>query len=326
MENYQEIDYFIKKYKYNENKVSTFERKDTKYEGMIEILKKTIIYIVKVIPYCIMNNVRYDELEFPKHWGISNVHEADLMKIVRNQYETMMTLQKITGINDFLKEYIKMNQEIRNKIEFIRIDKKKGLTAKLIYYNVMDEFFTSIQNLLKTQEIMNDSNYVKEDSTKKSVFSTIVEHMSELYFTLFIENMEMNIVSYHDIALKMNKLTNDDREQIKKRLNTKSDDERNIEFQLKKNKLGDWNVGMQKGLREYDEDYYDNERIELEKRMKLEKQMGNVAEQFREVYMDKYEQDKIFSDFIEIDNDVLLQEDGDDHGNDEVFSVNDIDS
>jgi len=49
-----------------------------------------------------------------------------------------------------------------------------------------------------------------------------------------------------------------------KKLKKKSDDEREVSNILKQNKLGEWNIGEQKGHRIYDKNFRDNNRPEGE--------------------------------------------------------------
>ena len=53
-----------------------------------------------------------------------------------------------------------------------------------------------------------------------------------------------------------------------------TDEERNIENIMKNNRLGNWNLGMQKGLREYVKDTYDMEREKMEKQIEMDIKIG----------------------------------------------------
>jgi hypothetical protein len=66
-------------------------------------------------------------------------------------------------------------------------------------------------------------------------------------------------------------------------------DQRESEKFLKDHRMGDWNVGMQKGLRQYVGDTYDRERDEMEQQLRKERQLNRrdfVSAMQREIFLD----------------------------------------
>jgi hypothetical protein len=66
-------------------------------------------------------------------------------------------------------------------------------------------------------------------------------------------------------------------------------DQREIEKFFKDHRMGDWNVGMQKGLRQYVGDTYDREREEMEQQLRKERQLNRrdfVSAMQREIFLD----------------------------------------
>ena len=66
-------------------------------------------------------------------------------------------------------------------------------------------------------------------------------------------------------------------------------DQREIEKFFKDHRMGDWNVGMQKGLRQYVGDTYDREREDMEQQLRKERQLNRrdfVSEMQREIFLD----------------------------------------
>jgi hypothetical protein len=66
-------------------------------------------------------------------------------------------------------------------------------------------------------------------------------------------------------------------------------DQREIEKFFKDHRMGDWNVGMQKGLRQYVGDTYDRERDEMEQQLRKERQLNRrdfVSDMQREIFLD----------------------------------------
>ena len=81
--------------------------------------------------------------------------------------------------------------------------------------------------------------------------------------TIFIEYNKDNYISYEYVKNKISKEINSEKKRKTDRLSDLTDEERLLEKELKKNKLGVWGIGMQKGLIKYDSKFYDTERDEL---------------------------------------------------------------
>jgi hypothetical protein len=70
-------------------------------------------------------------------------------------------------------------------------------------------------------------------------------------------------MSYKKISERINRSKQQEKKMITDFLRSMDPDQRRVEDELKKAKLGRWNVGMQKGLVHYDKETYDRERNEL---------------------------------------------------------------
>ena len=80
-----------------------------------------------------------------------------------------------------------------------------------------------------------------------------------------------------------------EKELIVEEFDNMTKDQREIEKFFKDHRMGDWNVGMQKGLRQYVGDTYDREREEMEQQLRKERQLGRrdfVSDMQREIFMD----------------------------------------
>jgi hypothetical protein len=82
------------------------------------------------------------------------------------------------------------------------------------------------------------------------------------YFNMETENKNLSI-SYEEISKRIRKEKTIEKQKIVKYLGEMSKDERAIEDQFKKYKMGRWNVGMQKGLFRYDKETFARERAEM---------------------------------------------------------------
>ena len=90
------------------------------------------------------------------------------------------------------------------------------------------------------------------------------------FMTIIQDNKEDIDISYEMIATAIRKRKEIEKNRFTERLRLLSPDERKIEDQKKKFKLGEWNVGMQTGLFKYDKKTSDRERKEQELEEQLE--------------------------------------------------------
>ena len=83
-----------------------------------------------------------------------------------------------------------------------------------------------------------------------------------------------------------------------------TEEERKIENELKKNKLGKWNKGITKGVVEYVGDVYDSELHNLERTAMIERKADSdeVSAENRHIYMEEFEEQ--FASNSEIEEEV----------------------
>lgn len=84
-----------------------------------------------------------------------------------------------------------------------------------------------------------------------------------VYIDLQITDNETTL-SYEEISEKIRKSKNEEKRKIITKLGNLAKDERAIEDMFKKYKMGDWNVGQQKGLVKYNKKFYDREMENIE--------------------------------------------------------------
>jgi hypothetical protein len=80
-----------------------------------------------------------------------------------------------------------------------------------------------------------------------------------------------------------------EKELIVEGFDTMTKEQRETEKFFKDHRIGDWNVGMQKGLRQYVKDTYDRERDEMEQQLRKERQLSRrdfVSDMQREIFVD----------------------------------------
>lgn len=107
-------------------------------------------------------------------------------------------------------------------------------------------------------------------------------------FTVFGNTKRLLNVTYEDIIYRVNVSKEKEKDQFTKRLKELTDEEREIENQMKNHKLGIWSKGLSKGVTQYERDNYDQERQEMEKIIEMERAVGKqdfVSDMNRDIFM-----------------------------------------
>ena len=94
-------------------------------------------------------------------------------------------------------------------------------------------------------------------------------------------------MSYEEVMYRVRRAKEHEKDTYTRRLRELTDEERDANMQLKKNKLGEWGKGLQKGMRSYQGETYDEEIADMEAQALLEMRMGNahmVTQMNRDIY------------------------------------------
>jgi hypothetical protein len=120
-------------------------------------------------------------------------------------------------------------------------------------------------------------------------------HIAELLLTfLELENRTKDQIdfSYTDLDAKLRRSRIQEKKLITDYLRDLDNDERKVEDTKKALKLGRWNVGMQKGLVDYDAATYERERNEMIARLNNEPAVEDEGELFMDRDIDDLERDE----------------------------------
>jgi hypothetical protein len=133
--------------------------------------------------------------------------------------------------------------------------------------------------------------------------------------------------NYANIKEKLTRVKDKEKDGVVERIGAMSMQERQLENRMKTHKMGIWSRGTsQTGIVIYDQDYYDEEREEMEKLAQKERQLGKrdyVTDMNREIYLlDALEEDRIAAEIEdhELDMRTGIPED-DDAGDDDTAFI-----
>jgi len=145
-----------------------------------------------------------------------------------------------------------------NNLEMIRTDmeeKKNDRRQDIANSNDMSEQLMGVDE--------NESD-IREMDIQMGNIEDLKMRVAKLLLTfLDIEQgTKKTLLSYEEISKKIRKEKNIEKQKIIEYLGNMDKEERQIEDQFKKYKMGRWNVGLQKGLVQYDKKTYDRETTE----------------------------------------------------------------
>lgn len=342
--------------------ITTQPNTTDKYTYVIHNMKHTIYLLSKLYPSIILNkSIRIEKedgiesdinLDIPNHWRLSNLHKHDIKTFL---------IQTYSGISTFYTDTIKQNISIvldESKIlldyiekipifidsEYYEIDETKltviDLTHKFFGMQNMSRFLKFVILCILTRYIsLGDTNKLmlmeKEEGlitevdivegnmekSKGEIASFIIYLLEKLHIQK--KHINYNRQEILDLVFKVREREKDTKT---RRLKELTDEERKVDNELKKAKLGAWNKGLQKGLYSYVAKNYDEERIEMEKEALLDAKMNKhlVTNMNKEIYkieileheLTEMDEDKEAYDMSDIVDDDDYDDDmgGDDDG------------
>lgn len=216
-------------------------------------------FLCVILPNILLNKSsgNVETLQIPDHWikSLSNKHILDIKSHNLLLSRVFKKLIDIDNIKDFYRE----NQNKLGEIYKVYNDGFYGFYTSS-YDNIYKIDPTTFYQISLYFYLFTLKIYLKEFEKKSNSF------MFKLIYgilTIFIDYNKDNYVSYEDVKNKISKEINSEKKRKTDRLSDLTDEERLLEKELKKNKLGVWGIGMQKGLIKYDSKFYDTERDEL---------------------------------------------------------------
>jgi hypothetical protein len=314
-------------------------------ETMTNFVRNSVYSMTKVFPEMILNGTVFDRI--PEHWDLSEKHVGDLQaKFVkfwtgmRSFHGDQVVASVLQNVSTNALDIYLLTQNLPTYSPFV----KDGVS----YYSVFDATTTHLLYMYLYYSVIyeytaaaNDPNLLRADVEEKKTGRRQVLSEAEKTVGLDDENdaleveiqmgnteelkmrvakvvlmfldMEKenkaNVLSYEQIAKKIRKEKNIEKNKIIEYLGNMDKDERQIEDQFKRYKMGRWNVGLQKGLVHYDKKTYDNEtaaeQVDVEQMIEEENKAADAAEDDEALDFSNLDEDYQDGDYYgEDDNDL----------------------
>lgn len=153
---------------------------------------------------------------------------------------------------------------------------------------------------------------------EKKALSMKIANLIIEFVNIICDNREKYEYDYDTIMDKVYRAKEKEKKIITDNFKNLTDEERDIENVLKNNKLERWNVGLQKGLTQYVQDTYDNEREAMEKQALKEFKLGEnnlVTGMNKDIFaMDFDQEQQVAQDIENEEYDMSMLPEDDDYG------------
>ena len=279
----------------------------------IQYVKNCTYELTKVYSNIVINECDYKKIDVPRYWKLSKRHEETVRKMVRDSYVTLGKFYKdpamIQLLNKMQNNTVNLNLLMNELICFSSVEQDNGDTIysvlnknsvikliEFIFLSVIREHIVIINEIIVkivktptdiTQELASvekqnalPSELVDELEIVSGETLDLSKKVSEYLLTIiniFINTKKEINYSYQDMMDLVNRAKEKEKDDITRKLKDLTDEERAIDTEFKKHKLGDWGLGLQKGLTQYVADFYDKEIEDNERQALRDRQLDNLG-------------------------------------------------
>ena len=237
----------------------------------IEYLKNTIYEFTTIFPNIILHQLEFSNITIPSYWKLSDRHAQILKNFVAQYYEVLLKyngnvsfIELIEHTNNFY--YLELSNLIIATIGVNNTASESILSTYLIIRLLIHCLLNSINNYITQLDFIVDSKIIKSETSEIDIVSGMKLDIATVLADYIVETMNQfnknKLVvnkSYEDIMAQVNKHKEKEKEAITNRLKNLTEEARQVDTQMKTHKLGQWNLGLQKGLTQYDPEFYDKE-------------------------------------------------------------------
>lgn len=284
--------------------------------------KTFVCDFVSVFPNIILNKVIFTDVYAMKHWKLSDDHSKDVNKMILKYYAKLDVFYENTQLYNLLTnvqlsshDLLLLAKEtpcfanINAKIKHVFDERTSIFLFEYYFFKVIMNYIdmTDDDDMISSVQSSVDDAYVMRGN--KQQLKMTIAHLIVVYLDIMENHKDTIDVSHDDIMDRNFKMKEKEKTMITSRLELLTDDERDADTILKRNKLGVWSKGLQKSLTSYVKEGYDEDRGFHDTMQKLEQQIrrknANVVDQNLEQYMeDALEQAEVDLD-VEADNDLM---------------------
>jgi len=268
----------------------------------INYMKNAIELMAVVFPTMIINR-QIQTIKPPKYWKLSKNHEYDIVEMVNTFYNSIEGFYGDDTIKNVLNEILNKSRGIyllskttpaltnikigdkelhsvfdkRTSVllyeyyflsvltDYIVLTKDPSMVTRMLLVPDNDDSNVLMTDFLVAQELRMED---QEQAFIQGNVMTLKQDVSKLivtYMNIMIQIKKTLNMSYNDIQDKVFRSKEAEKYDFTDRLKDVTDEQRNVDKILKKNKLGPlYSIGLSKGIREYDPENFEHDKIVAE--------------------------------------------------------------
>jgi hypothetical protein len=346
----------IEQFKEYENNMFMDNEDETIFK-MINFIKDSIRTLVNVLPNVVINKVDYRNVKIPTHWKLSEIHNNDLKAILNKHYEKLYQLFDDDAINMVLNKVQLLCKDLTLLVDntFFFAPIQSGdtylysvfdrrlclLIFKHYFYSILVEYISLVDDediilrlTSKPAEMLSDAlqpsmsllddeadeliSNLEVASGEKKLLSEKIANVLSIFVNIICNDKKTIDYNYSTLMERIHRAKEKEKDVITTYLKDLTDEEREVESLFKNSRLGKWSKGLQKGLRVYQKDTYDEERDTLESQTLIDMKLGKsdlVTNMNRNIYAMDAIAEQSEQALIEMEElNMQLQPDDDDYG------------
>lgn len=251
------------------------------YHNMIRLFSQKI-------PSIVTNSINYGTIQVPRHYKFSDNHVAKLKDVLSSMFGNIQKSYGLPYLNNLIKPIQQISETINNLASLIYSEFNEA-TIRELYQFYLITIWALYMNLAvhaelpqgtslqKTRSMVETVRVEQSDTTinasrgdsiftrvsKKQTNRDAVEKQTalliETMIMLFHEDKTTIDMSYEEIKERTFKLQQREKNMVTNRLSEMTESERDVDYIMKSTKQGIYGTGHQRGLMQYDKEFYDNE-------------------------------------------------------------------
>ena len=309
----------------------------------IALARNWLHLLVRVFPNIVLNRVDYAKVDSPKHWKLSLRHESDVRLFIARYYNPLAPfygdVRLVPLLNAFRENglgHVTLLNRLHPGPGGSALNRRTAdLLARYLVVSAMGDY---VELATRSPEIARQAAAARNaaldlgEATEgastlgaQEALATRAAALLTAMIGIMCEEQSLTDLPYADLMRRVHRAKEREKDLYTTRLGSMTDEERSADNAMKREKLGRWGRGLQKGMRAYDKDTYDQEVTEMEDQALLEIRMGQqhmVTEMNRDIYAmdalaEQAEADRIEAEEMSLahlgDDDDYGDADGDEH-------------
>jgi len=272
------------------------------------VYKNRARLLARVFPNIVLNSVDYSEVPVPGHWKLSQAHDLDVETLIARYYNRLSHFNGDPRLQPLLSAYSSASLPMVTLLDRLHVEGDDSSlsprTVQLLSGYILDQLFAIfVQLATRSPLILAESLAAQDAAATEDGESDRLDPALELgaqetlagkaaaYLVAVVETLceqeRMCDMSYEEVMYRVRRAKEHEKDTYTRRLRELTDEERDANMQLKKNKLGEWGKGLQKGMRSYQAETYDEEVAAMEAQALLEMRLGSehmVTSMNRDIY------------------------------------------